>query len=79
MMNMACILFGLSIDEAWRAVTINAARALDLGGALGSIEVGKRADLIIWSTDNREDVVFNPSMNFCQTIIKLGRVLQLGT
>ena len=79
MMNMACILFGLSIDEAWRAVTINAARALDLGNVLGSIELGKRADLIIWSTDNREDVVFNPSMNFCQTIIKLGRVLQLGT
>lgn len=78
MMNMACILFGLSIEEAWRAVTINAARALDLGDVLGSIEVGKRADLIIWSTDNGEDVVFNPSMNFCKTIIKSARVYNLN-
>ena len=77
MMNMGCILFGLTLEEAWRAVTINAAKALDLGHVLGSIEVGKRGDLIIWSTDNGEEVVFNPSINFCKTIIKSGRVLEL--
>ena len=75
MMNMACILFGLSIRDVWRGVTINAAKALDLGEELGSIELGKKADLIIWSTDNMEDVVYNPSMNFCKTIIKAGKVI----
>lgn len=75
MMNMACILFGLSIQEAWEGVTINAAKALDLGQELGSIEVGKKADLIIWSTDNMDDVVYNPSINFCKTIIKSGKVI----
>lgn len=75
MMNMACILFGLSIKEAWQGVTINAAKALDLGEELGSIELGKKADLIIWSTDNLDDIVYNPTINFCKTIIKAGQVI----
>jgi imidazolonepropionase len=75
MMNMACILFGLTIDEVWKAVTMHAARALDLGAKIGSLEVGKIADLILWSTDSLEDVVFNPSINYCKTIIKAGRVV----
>lgn len=75
MMNMACIFFGLSIEEVWRGVTINAAKALDINATLGSIEVGKIADLIVWSTDSLDDVVFNPSINYCKTIIKSGGVV----
>jgi imidazolonepropionase len=77
MMNMACILFGLTIDEVWKAVTIHAACALDLSAKIGSLETGKAADLILWSTNNLEDVVFNPSINYCKTIIKAGRVVSL--
>ena len=75
MMNMACVLFGLSMEEAWQGVTINAAKALNLGDELGSIEVGKKADLIVWSTDSLDDVVYNPSINFCKTIIKSGSIV----
>lgn len=75
MMNMACILFGLTIEEAWRGVTINAARALDIADQLGSIEIRKRADLIIWSSQDMNDIVYNPSINFCETIIKSGKVV----
>jgi len=75
MMNMACIFFGLSIDEAWQGVTINAAKALNLGDEQGSIEIGKKADLIIWSTDSLDEVVYNPSINFCKTIIKSGSIV----
>ncbi len=76
MMNMACVLFGLSIEEAWYGVTINAAKALNLGDELGSIEIGKKADLIIWSTDSMDDVVYNPSINFCKTIVKSGQIIK---
>lgn len=72
-MNMACILFGLSIEEAWYGVTLNAAKALNLGDELGSLEKGKRADMIIWSTDNMNDIVYSPNFNFCKTIIKAGK------
>jgi imidazolonepropionase len=74
MMNMACVLFGLTIQEAWQGVTLNAARALDLGDELGSIEVGKKADLILWSTDSLDEIVYNPSVNFCEMRVKAGRV-----
>lgn len=75
MMNMACILFGLSIEEAWLAVTLYAAQALSLEDEIGSIVVGKKADLIVWSTDNINDIVYNPSINYCHHIIKSGNVL----
>lgn len=74
-MNMACIQFGLSIEEAWYGVTRNAAKALDLDSEIGSLKKGKRADLVIWATDNLNDIVYNPNINFCEQIIKNGREL----
>ncbi|HYH05635.1 MAG TPA: amidohydrolase family protein [Thermoanaerobaculia bacterium] len=40
---------GLTEDEALRLGTINAAKQLRLDNRLGSIEVGKDADLVIWT------------------------------
>jgi len=42
---------GLSADEAWRALTINPATILKLEDRLGSIAVGKDADLVLWDGD----------------------------
>lgn len=77
-MNMACVCFGLSIEEAWTGVTKNAARALDLDSQLGSIEVGKKADIVVWSTDNLNDIVYNPTTNYCNHIIKAGKIIKLN-
>jgi imidazolonepropionase-like amidohydrolase len=43
--------FGLPKDEALRAVTINTAEILGLGSEMGTIEAGKRADLIVTTGD----------------------------
>ena len=43
--------FGLPKDEALKAVTINAAQILGLESEIGSIDVGKRADLIVTTGD----------------------------
>jgi len=48
-MNMACTLFGLTPEEALAGVTRNAAQALGAADDRGTIEVGKRADLILWN------------------------------
>lgn len=48
MMNMACQLFGMRVDEVLTAVTYNAARALGLENERGVIAVGMAADLVRW-------------------------------
>ena len=72
---MACVFFRLTITEVFRGVTINAAKALDLADEIGSVEIGKKADLVLWSTDNLNDIIYNPNINYCNKIIKNGRVL----
>ena len=46
-MALGCFSMGLSLEEALAAVTVNAACSLDLQDEVGSIEVGKRADLVL--------------------------------
>jgi imidazolonepropionase len=55
-MNLACTLFGLSTEEALLGVTRNAARALGLRKALGSIEPGKIADIVIWNAEHPSEL-----------------------
>ena len=45
---------GLSKDEAIKALTINIAETFGLEDAIGSIEVGKHADLVLWDNDPLE-------------------------
>jgi imidazolonepropionase len=56
-MHQACVLFGLSPEEAWSGVTASAAAALGLQGVLGQIEVGQSADLALWSFDHPRQLV----------------------
>jgi imidazolonepropionase len=74
MMNMACIYFNLTINDVFKGVTINAARALDIDSYVGSIEVGKQADLALWKTTNLSSIIYNPTQNFCDKVIKDGKI-----
>jgi len=51
-MNMACTLFGLAPEEALAGMTVNAARALGLEEAIGTIAPGKAADLCVWRLES---------------------------
>jgi len=42
---------GLDMEEGWRAITINPARATGIADRVGSLEPGKDADLVIWTAD----------------------------
>lgn len=48
MMSMACHYFGISIQEAINGVTVHAATALGIAEEVGTIAVGKIADLVLW-------------------------------
>ena len=42
---------GLPYEEAWRAITINPATQTGIGDRVGSLEVGKDGDVVIWNGD----------------------------
>ena len=42
---------GLPYEEAWRAITINPANQTGIGDRVGSLEVGKDGDIVIWNDD----------------------------
>ncbi len=57
-MNMACTLFRLTPEEALMGITANAARALGLHNEIGTIEVGKSADLAMWEIDDPSELAY---------------------
>jgi imidazolonepropionase-like amidohydrolase len=45
------VVAGLPYEDAWRAITINPARDTGIGERVGSLEVGKDADIVVWTAD----------------------------
>lgn len=62
-MNMAATLFRLTVDECLAGATREAARALGLLGQVGTLEVGKSADLAIWNIERPAELVYRIGFN----------------
>ncbi len=58
MMNMACTLFRMTPEVAWRGFSVNAARALGLAGTCGVLEAGARADFAVWDAEHPRDLAY---------------------
>jgi len=74
-MSFACINLRMSPDEVLAAVTINAARSLALEDEIGSIEIGKAADLVVWRVPKATRIPYHPGADLTRTVIKRGRVV----
>ena len=55
---LCCTLFALTPEEALAGVTRHAARALGLAATHGTLEVGKVADLAVWSIDEPAELAY---------------------
>jgi len=74
-MTAACVNLRMAPDEVLAAVTINAALALGLADEIGSLEAGKRADLVIWNVPTARQIPYWPAADLVRTVIKNGRVV----
>ncbi len=74
-MSIGCLEMGLSPAEALAAVTVNAAHAVGLGSEIGSIEVGKRADIVLWDAPSVDQLPYWLGASLARTVFKCGRIV----
>jgi imidazolonepropionase len=72
-MTVACFSMGLSLEEALAAATINAAWSLDVHRERGSLEVGKRADLVVLRSPRLLDLL-RVGVSAIRAVVKDGRI-----
>jgi imidazolonepropionase len=73
-MSMACTLFGLTPEEALAGVTRAAAQALGVLKDVGTIEVGKRADLAFWRVERPAELCYGLGANPCAAVMYRGKI-----
>lgn len=72
-MNLACISMRLTPAEALTAATYNAACAIKRENVIGSLEVGKQADLVMWDVKNYQELQYLFGVNHVHTVWKKGK------
>ncbi len=77
MMSLAVMHMGFTPDEALKAVTLNAAKAINRDAKIASIEKGKQADILICNVKSLNELITMFGVNAVKTVIKKGKVESL--
>ncbi len=72
---LATLYMGMSIEETITALTINGAAALDKAHEIGSIDVGKRGDLVIHEFPNYKFIPYHIGVSTVEKVVKEGEVV----
>ena len=75
-MTMAYLKYRMTSEEILSAVTINPACAVNRGGSSGTIEPGKKADMVIWNAEDMEMLCYRMGSNLAGTVIKHGAIVK---
>jgi len=75
MIALACYKMKMSPEEAITAATINSAYAIDKADEVGSLEVGKKADLLIMEVSEAAHIPYYFGANLVKTVIKNGDIV----
>jgi imidazolonepropionase len=76
MMTIACAQMRMSPEESITASTLNAAAALNLSKEIGSIEAGKKADMVVLDIPNYRFLSYHFGENHIYRVVKNGVVLE---
>jgi imidazolonepropionase len=71
----ACLDSGLSAEETLTGMTLNAAASLGFAERVGSIEPGKRADILVLDAPGDRHLVYHWGINLVSAVIHNGRVV----
>ncbi|NNV04872.1 imidazolonepropionase [Geobacillus sp. C56-T2] len=77
-MSLACLHMRMTPAEALTAATINAAHAIGRAHMIGSLEPGKKADLVVFNVPNYVQIMYYYGVNHAETVIKDGKVVVAG-
>ncbi len=75
MATMGCSMLRMSAEEVIRAITIEAAAALALDHEVGSLEVGKKADILILENTRHVEIPYRYGMNPVWRVYKDGKLV----
>ncbi len=75
-LSLSCLMRRMTPAEAITASTTNSAYAVDKGDMIGSLEPGKKADLIIWEVENYKAIPYHYGVNLVHQVIKDGKVVK---
>ena len=78
-MNLACLKDRMTPEEVLTAVTLNGAAAVGRAATHGSIEAGKRADILICNAADLDFICYRFGSNLVRTVVKDGVPVQLST
>ena len=71
-MNLACISMRLTPAEVLTAATYNAACAINRQEQVGSLEIGKQADIVLWNTKSYQELQYLFGVNHVKSVWKKG-------
>ncbi|MCM3709407.1 imidazolonepropionase [Sporosarcina luteola] len=74
-MNLACISMRLTPAEALVAATMNAACAIRMEDKVGSLEVGKQGDVVMWNISNYQELQYLFGVNHVDKVWKKGEMV----
>lgn len=74
-MQLGCLGLKMTPYEVLNAVTINAAYAIDRQNEIGSIEIGKKADLVVFDSPNIEYLMYHFGINHTKQVYKNGNLV----
>ena len=75
MMTMGCTLYKMLPGEVIQATTIHAAKSMGKERQIGSLEIGKQADLLLLDIPNYRYLPYHFGVDHTETVIKKGKVV----